>query len=387
MKRPPPFATAPNRRLTRRSLLTATAAVACMASGSRLALNLSPQHHHREVLVSALKSVPDQFGIGVIDKDRLSTHAIAFRGHSIITHALKSNCLLAFPRRPGDTCLEVNLGTDEVSQAFTCNQQRHLFGHGCFSADGQVLFTTEANLKTGYGVIGVRDAKTYQLLTEFPSGGIGPHDIKLMSGGQSLAVANGGILTHPQSGRKKLNLDSMHSSLTLVDTNNGSLEDIWLPTESKASARHIDVAADGTIAIALQVQRSAMSHDGVVPLAAVLKPDTSVTPLAEPVPVITAMNDYAGSVAINDKTRIAGFTSPRGNLAAFWNIDSGGFVTHYVLHDVCGIAISADSKFFIVSNSHGAVRYLDGASMQEDKSMRQHYAAVHWDNHLTAITV
>ena len=392
---------APHAR-TRRSFL-ATAASLFIAPW----FQLIPPQHRGERLAGALKSVPDQYGIGVVDDKKLSSHPIAFRGHSVIAHATKPERLLAFPRRPGNTCMEVKLNSGLVSHAFTCSEQRHLFGHGCFSANGHMLYTTEANLQrryvnagrgtashrntgrgnTGHGIISVRDATTYQLLDELPSGGVGPHDMKLLSDGVTLAVANGGILTHPRSGREKLNLDTMRSSLTLIDTNRGTADDIWLPAESKASARHIDIAVDGTVAIALQVQRSAMKHSDVSPLAAVLKPGKQALELNEPASVVAAMNDYAGSVAINNKTRVAGFTSPRGNIAAFWNIDSGDFVAHYNLHDVCGIAVSADNGHFIVSNSHGAVRYLDGTSIRENKSMRQHYSAVHWDNHLTAIAV
>ena len=50
-----------------------------------------------------------------------------------------------------------------------------------------------------------------------PSGGIGPHEILRLPGARLLAIANGGIHTRPDTGREKLNLDTMRPNLTLMD--------------------------------------------------------------------------------------------------------------------------------------------------------------------------
>ena len=41
---------------------------------------------------------------------------------------------------------------------------------------------------------------------EFPTHGVGPHELLLLGDGRTLAVANGGIETHPDFGRAKLNI-------------------------------------------------------------------------------------------------------------------------------------------------------------------------------------
>ena len=292
-----------------------------------------------------------------------------------------------YARRPGSIGIEVDLKTGHIDQRFQCPPDHHLFGHGCFSADGKTLFTSEANYRTGEGKIGIRDSLTYQRLGEYDSHGIGPHEIKLMPDGKTLVIANGGLQTHPETSRKTLNLDTMQSSLTYLDLENGQKVGEFHVPEAKASIRHLDVAEDGTVAIATQVQREAMDHNDLVPLAAVHKPGSTIELLEDPAVLIHQMKDYMGSVAINNKTRIAGFTSPRGNVAAFWNMDDRQFVAYHALHDVCGLAVSQDQKHFVISNSNGELRFLDAATLKENKNKRLRYPSMHWDNHLLTTTI
>src|SRR5438552_1061500 len=80
--------------------------------------------------------------------------------------------------------------------------------HGAFSADGSLLYATENDNLTGSGLIGIYDATAgYRRLGEMSSRGIGPHDLALMPDGMTLAVANGGLRTLPESGREVLNPD------------------------------------------------------------------------------------------------------------------------------------------------------------------------------------
>ena len=89
-----------------------------------------------------------------------------------------------------------------------------------------------------------------------------------------------------------------------------------------------------------------------------------------------------GSVAICNDSRIAGFASPQGNLAAFWNIDDGQLVGYHRLRDVCGIAVSSQRGAFILSNSFGELRELDAATLEERRERRLKLPAYRWDNHL-----
>ncbi len=364
---------------------------------SMLALGISPKllampssaSTKQQLFISAQGNQPDLYGLSWYGKQsrQLKTVLSGFRGHGATQHPLREHSVVMFGRRPATVAFEVDLLKGNIEKAFHCARNRHLFGHGCFSQDGKTLFTTEADISTGKGKIGIRDALTYQNIGEYESYGIGPHELKLMPDGKSLVIANGGIHTHPETGRKKLNLDSMRSSLTYVDVQTGKKLDEFNVIEPKASIRHLDVAEDGTVAIAMQVQRAVTGHEKIVPLGAIQKPGEAIRLLENPETLILKMDDYMGSVAINSQKRLAAFTSPRGNLVAFWNVDSGQLAGYHQLQDVCGVAVTDDQQSFVISSSFGQIRTINAATLKEDKTARIRLPETHWDNHLLAISL
>jgi len=347
--------------------------------------NKTPKEH----FVSAQGSELNNYGLSWYDVNskNLKTTLSGFRGHGAAQHPVRTSSIVMFGRRPATLAIEVDLLNGKVKNTFHCVDNRHFFGHGCFSQDGKTLFTTEADVLSGKGKVGIRDALTYQKIGEYESYGIGPHELKLLPDGKTLVIANGGIHTHPDTGRKKLNLDHMHSSLTYVDVVSGKKLDDFSVSEPKASIRHLDVAADGTVALAMQVQRVVAGHENTVPLGAIHKPGESIRLLDNPQSLIHQMDDYMGSVAVNSKHRLAGFTSPRGNLVVFWNIDSGELAGYHQLSDVCGLAVTSDQQNFVISSSFGQIRKISATTLIEDKAARIQLSDTRWDNHLLTVTL
>lgn len=334
------------------------------------------------VLVSATGMSPENYGVGWTASTHSNLQSIVsgFRGHGIARHPTRRASVLLFARRPGTQVLEINLTSGTVEREFHASPDCHLFGHGCFSQDRTQLYTTEANPDQGDGKVVVRNADTYEIMHEFSSHGIEPHELSCLPDGNTLVVANGGIQTHPDSGRTPLNLDSMASSLCFIDSATGECKQRVTVPEPKASIRHVSVAHDGTVAFAMQMQRASANHTGLVPLAGFYHAKRGLTLAEHPDVVIARLNDYVGSVAIHPETGLAGFTSPRGDLAAFWHRD-GKFAGHHALHDVCGITLSNDNAFFILTSSNGSVHYLHHDTLQEDPTRRQLFANASWDNH------
>jgi len=342
----------------------------------------------QEFLVSAMGNKKTGFGFGFMSakQQKIAKQTSAFRGHGVSQHPLHPNHVIMYGRRPGNMAIVTDILQNRQITSFKIAKNRFFYGHGCFSNDGKTLFTTEGNSTTGEGKIGIRDAINYQYLGEFATSGIGPHDMTIMPDGKTLVVANGGILTRPETGRKKLNLPEMISNLTYIDTFTGKKIAEFRVPEPKASIRHLDIAKDGTVAIAMQVQRSAMKSENIVALGAIQKPNKDIQLLDKPARLIRGMNDYMGSVVINEKSRLAGFTSPRGNLVGFWNIDNCEFVGYHQLYDVCGIAVNSKNNFML-SNSFGQIRELDGFSLKENKKRRVVNASFPWDNHMLNVAI
>ena len=175
------------------------------------------------------------------------------RGHDI---ALRpgSGEWVAFARRPGR--FGVAVPTDGRPPVwFNSKPDRHFFGHGVYSADGKLLYTTENDYRNAQGIIGVRDATdVYRQIGEFPARGMEPHDVALLADGRTMVIANGGIKTHPDSGADELNLPDMKPSLVYVDLATGDLveEQMLAPELHQLSIRHLALAAGDTVVFGCQ---------------------------------------------------------------------------------------------------------------------------------------
>ncbi|MEM6581083.1 MAG: DUF1513 domain-containing protein [Pseudomonadota bacterium] len=334
--------------------------------------------------VSASGAETDHYALGWVTANGGShdTTAIPFRGHAALQHPTRNNSVLIISRRPGTVTLEIDLARGELVSRFASIPGHHFSGHACASADGRYLFSTEGDNVSGQGKIVVRDANDYAQLEVFSSNGIGPHDLRMMPDSDLLVVANGGILTRPESGRKALNLGTMQSNLSYLDMSNGSVRAQYRPADTKSSIRHLDVTSDGVLVYAMQFQRDAAVHNRIVALAGVQHPGQALQPFKQPEVVLDRFRDYVGSVAVCNRSRVAGFTSPRGNLAAFWHIDSGDCVGYHSMRDVCGIAVSQEQGAFVLSNSFGEIRLLDTATITERRDQRFRLTERRWDNHL-----
>ncbi|WP_221799983.1 DUF1513 domain-containing protein [Oceanobacter mangrovi] len=313
--------------------------------------------------------------------------ASQFRGHGLAQNPVKPSQAVMFSRRPGTHGLVVNLYSGAVEQVFECADGHHMHGHGVYTPDGNWLLTTESDYRSGTGKLIARNTSNWAIEAEFLTHGIGPHDVRLMPDNKTLVVANGGLRTHPDSGREILNLDTMDPSLVYLSLYSGELISQHRLPESKASIRHLSVADDGTVAVATQVQRAAMTSNSLVSLGAIHRQGSEMVLLNGPDSLMNEFRDYMGSVAINNRERIAGFTSPRGNLAAFWHLDTHELLGYHAFYDVCGLTVTRDEQHFVLTNSAGEVRELKATSLREDRKLRRQYDGKHWDNHTFTLTL
>ena len=373
---------------SRRQFLQTLAAVGVAApTAAHAFFNLDWfQKENNEFWLSAQGNKQNNYGVGWINDQRSNTTNSGFRGHGLSQNPVKQEQIVMFSRRPGTTGVVLNILSGEITQTFNSPVNHHMHGHGCFSANGKYLFCSESNTENGQGVITVRNTQNFKVEQQFSSHGIGPHEIGLMPDGSTLAVANGGLLTHPDTGRKVLNLDSMRSTLSYISVNSGNLQNELTVNEPKSSIRHLDIGQNGEVAVAIQLQRSAAHHENLVPLAAIHNPGaSSLETLDAPSPLLNKLNDYTGSVRIHSQNQIAAFTSPRGNMAMFWNIQSKQLAGYHVFHDVCGLTISKDNQRFVLSNSSGKIRQINARSLVEQKERRLNFPNMQWDNHMITV--
>lgn len=307
------------------------------------------------------------------------------RGHGIAFRRPGSDCLI-FARRPGRFVRVLDLETGELQRQIDPIEGRHFYGHGAFSADGGLLFATENDYEMGRGCVGIYDCEAnYKRLGEVPSGGVGPHDIALMPDGETLVLANGGIHTHPDQGRAKLNLPTMAPSLVYMDAASGCLlEKVELPAQlHQLSIRHLDVAGDGQVAFAMQYEGDRADD---VPLVGLHRQGEAPRLIKGPGDVEARTQRYAGDVAFDASGRICLASSPRGNLFTLWDAIEGRYLGMESLLDVCGLAPAGDVGTFLVSSGVGSLSHYD-ASSSTLSLLKAPDPSTLWDNHVASPAV
>lgn len=299
------------------------------------------------------------------------------RGHAAAAHPTRPHAV-AFARRPGTFALVIDCATGQTIAQLNSPKGRHFYGHGAFSPDGTYLFTTENDFEAAKGIIGVWNTRQgYTRVGEFSSGGIGPHDILLMPDGQSLTVANGGIETHPDSGRAKLNLATMRANLSYISLSGKIKTQAQLPAEwQRNSIRHLAVSQSGQVAIALQWQGETTANP---PLVAIHQLGQDLRLIRMPIAHKTHFDGYAGSIAIAKTGKTVAITSPRGGHIGVFDTATGTIKRVISSQDVGGIALT--SSGFVTTNGTGAFQ-----SLRSGKVSTKSQSPWAWDNHLISIT-
>lgn len=319
------------------------------------------------------------------------------RGHDITAHP-NGRLFVAFARRPGTFAVafhtpHINAVKSQPPLWFTTRPDRHFYGHGVFSPDGALLYATENDFENARGVISVRDVrKNYKQIGEFPTHGIGPHDLALMPDGKSLVIANGGIETHPESGRRKLNISEMEPNLSLIDRHSGRLiSKFTLPPHlHKLSIRHLAVnsaAAEeekGAIYFACQYHGAAEDWPPLIGRHHPNDPPGKVTFLPMPEAFLPSMRNYIGSICTDRSGSLLAASSPRGGQIVFWNVKENRFLAHHPLKDGCALAQTNLANQFILASGEAKLQHASFASPPAQKvnySPTLNTPGQHWDNH------
>lgn len=297
------------------------------------------------------------------------------RGHAATAHPMRPEAV-AFARRPGIYAIILDCANGASLTRLTPPGNSQFNGHGCYSQDGSVLYTSEVIADTSEGRIGLWDATdSYRRIGSWPSGGIGPHDLKRLPGSDILVVANGGIQTDPDD-RTKLNIDSMRPNLSYLDAQGHIAETIKLgPDYAQNSIRHLAIAADGTVAFALQWEGDLAES---VPLLGLHKRGGEAQLCDVPEAHMFSMQGYAGSIAFDHAGQEVAITSPRGGAVQIFGRD-GVFRAGLQRADACGIA--AAQSGFLLTDGFGAISHIKDHVLSP---MTQ--ADASWDNHLVALT-
>jgi len=334
------------------------------------------------VLASAFETHDAEHGVALIDIDGVvqSRLELPARGHDCVFHPTGHE-LVAFARRPGTfMAIASTTGVRPVRYIHSV-PGRHFYGHGVFSLDGKRLYATENDYKNARGTIGIYDvADDYRRVGEYDSHGVGPHDIGLHSDGRSLVVANGGIATHPDFGRAKLNLPDMKSNIAVVDSLTGDLILHVAQTEEwpRLSLRHLAVDSNANWHLGGQYEGD---PEDAAPLVGVLRRNGALSLRTAPRQWQVRLKNYVSSICVIPNTPWVATSSARGGVVLLWNALSGQAV--HVLEVPDGSGVSGTDGALHVSDGAGRVQ---GFSIDTDgvaqSTGEERVTRLHWDNHL-----
>ena len=365
--------------ITRRDTLARLAAVLSMPA---LARGAAANPASADLYAAARKDHDGHCSFAVFNphKGELTAVDLPARGHGVAVKPDGSECV-AFARRPGRFAVAVRPDASRTPQWFQTRSDRHFYGHGVFSADGRLLLSTENDYDGERGVIGVRDASDgYRQIGEFPSRGIGPHDMAFLSDRRTLVVANGAMLTHPSSGRAILNLATMRPSLAYIDTTTGDLleEHVFAPELHQLSIRHLSVAADDTVVFGCQFQGPLSQRPALIGFH---RRGQQIDMVSAPAQMQLAMENYIGSVAMNASGDVAALSAPRGSIVTYWDVASKRCLGGTRLADVCGLAPGAAGTTFLLTSGTGRIETLRAGEVASVIRANPALEAYMWDNH------
>jgi hypothetical protein len=350
------------------------------AAGAAFAASLAPQRlsalEQADAVFATAYQVKDGVaGIAVLSEDRklLFTSPLPDRGHDVSFDPVSRRSVI-FARRPGTFAVVFDHTGAGEPLTITSPAGRHFFGHGAFSPDGKLLYATENDFDNAAGVIGVYDATDrFARIGEFPTYGLDAHEMLLLGDGRTLAIANGGIETHPDFGRAKLNLATMKPSFVFVDRITGDLVEKHelAPELHQLSIRHMDEDSSGMLWFSGQYEGPETDRPPLVGKAG-LGRALELVPFEDK--VLSAFNNYTGAIAANRDAGTIAVSSPQGNALVLLDEKTGKVVSFETITEVCGLA--PDGIGFMATTGKGTV-VGDGA----EATFNDWY----WDNHVLRI--
>jgi len=378
-------------KLTRRRFITGSTLVTLGAGASGWSWLQYRSPWRTGTILSAFEDARgDQYIGGVaLASGRVFGARVPMRAHGCAVDPLHPQRVLYFARRPGTQAFELHRDADAPDDgprrgpaagvAFEAGAGRHLSGHGVFSRAGDLLFVPEYDYENVRGVVAVRDARDFRIVDEIDTRGIDPHELSWLPDGRRLLVANGGILTHPRSFRRKLNIDTMDPSLCVIDAASGACLEQWRLPDHRLSIRHLALAHDGSAAIGLQYEGEPAHAPGVVALYR----SGGLRLLSAPAAEQRRFKGYVASVAVSEEHDLVAAACPYGGGVACWSLRQEQYLGFVEASEPYGLSRLADGRIIASQRDGTAFDVARGARAAKTVDFDSD-APIRWDDHWLA---
>lgn len=295
-----------------------------------------------------------RFGLAAVDlpQRRAALVATTFLPHGVAIHPTRTHVVTTF-EKIGPGCAEIDLATGEARRFILPTKDRWFYGHGAYSSDGTLLYSTETVNSTGEGVIGVRDAATFEYLGDFPTFGDNPHDCHLIDQGAVLVITNGG--GKQGSGRQPC--------VTYVEVASRKLLERLDIAGERFNTGHLCTAGrDGLVVVSAPRAGLTDKDLGAVSLRI---GGGALETATDPAEIAARMVGEALSVEVHEPTRVAAVTHPNGGMVTWWSTATGAHVKTFDRPRPRGVTLSRDGNRFLVSYGPSTdLMEIDAASLE-----------------------
>jgi hypothetical protein len=270
----------------------------------------------------------------------------------------------------------------QVRKVFTTLPGQHLAGHGTYSANGELIFTPEHDYERARGVVVVRDVRNFAVVGEIDTKGIDPHEVAWMPDRRSLLVANGGIMTHPRSFRRKLNIATMDPSLCVIDVASGECKEQWRLPDHLLSIRHVSMTSSGITAVGLQYEGDKARVPGIV---ALYRPGEQAPfrLLTAPAEETARFQGYVASIAISEAHDLIAAACPYGGGVACWSLRDERYLGFIAASETYGLS-RLDDGSVLASQRDGTAYGLDESRLRSQFLKIASVQPIRWDDHWVA---
>ena len=331
---------------------------------------------NKSLLFSACRQKSGLYGLVMADLLNYESHIwpVDHRCHSLAL-SKKHNTVSFVDRRPGEFIYVYDFNSLDRVQVISRPEGFRFYGHAVLNVDESLLFVTANNLSTLEGRILVYDIETnYSLVDNISSGGIGPHEIVRHPDKDIFYICNGGLKTHPDSGREILNFETMAPNLTLFDNEKREVKSFELEN-SKLSIRHIEVNHHGDAFIGVQ-DKDFFPGEGQAMVAFYDFDKDSLYQDSDSSELHLLSEGYVASVSMDGDSKLGLATCPKSDLVGVWDLEALSLKETIDCKEASGVCYSKDLGAFVITNGSGEVY-----SYKEGSLKFLFQAPFQWDNH------
>jgi hypothetical protein len=303
-------------------------------------------------LLLSPQNPPCQLGIGGFDLDSNEFFEIAldFEAHIVMQHPIEKHLAVAFPQYPGGTrAALLDLKNRKVIEHIPALPGSIFYGHGVFSDDGKLMYSSELDPKDSRGIVSIRDFKSGKYLGNFPTFGTGPHDLKIIRNGSAMLIVNSGFID--EAYKEKIRPEN---EVVCVDIK--AQKELWRyePPKVRQFIQHVAMNDKEEVAIGFVN----VGDESLVNVA-IRKKDGTATFPAETATPAEIYGKYAFGLAISPNGEILGTAHPDG-IVNLWEMASGKLIKTIKCVMPHGIvAVNAPTDCFIVTYNNGSIGKID----------------------------